>query len=145
MNKCYRGGCHCGTIQLALTFASAVSEINPRACNCDFCYKHGAEYVADPKGQVEITYRDSDDLVSYGQPGQLTRYLFCGNCGCLVGLKFAVDQYLLLTVNGRLLADIGLFAKVINVSPKPLSLAEKIQRWQAHWFQDVTFKEMPAS
>ena len=75
MNKCYRGGCHCGTIQLELTLARDASEINPRACDCDFCYKHGAQYVADPKGRVEISVRDKSDLVSYGQPGQLTRCL----------------------------------------------------------------------
>ena len=40
---------------------------NPRACDCDFCSKHGAAYVSDPKGALRIRLKEEGQTSRYRQ------------------------------------------------------------------------------
>lgn len=40
---------------------------HPRACDCDFCRKHGAAYISDPQGAVRIQVKDAQQLGRYRQ------------------------------------------------------------------------------
>ena len=39
--------CHCGNISVELRFSKELSAYVPRACDCDFCIKHGAATLAN--------------------------------------------------------------------------------------------------
>ena len=38
------GACHCGALRLQLTLPGDPADYAPRACDCDFCRKHGAAF-----------------------------------------------------------------------------------------------------
>ena len=139
MSKTYSGNCHCGAVRLTLHFDKNAGDITPKACDCDFCYKHGAQYVSDPKGRVEVQCADYELLTSYGSPGKLTRYLFCNRCGNLIGSEFSADGYHFMIVNGRMLNEFDHFPEPDNVHADTRALSEQIVHWQQHWFQDVKY------
>ena len=61
------GGCHCGNIAVSVELTRAPDAYHPRACDCDFCRKHGASWVSDPQGSLRIRIREESDVNRYTQ------------------------------------------------------------------------------
>jgi hypothetical protein len=96
------GSCHCGNITFELTTSIDTSEIQARACGCDFCRMHGARNWSDPAGEARLDVKD---------PARLQRYLFglktadfyvCMTCGAYAGAVLEADDGCWSTVNLRL-------------------------------------------
>jgi Glutathione-dependent formaldehyde-activating enzyme. len=116
---------------------SPPSALTPRACDCDFCRKHGAAYVSDPKGKLTISVSEPGLLGKYHQGSGTADFLFCRQCGVLVGVAFRQEQNMYATINARIIEN-AIFGDTCSASPKTLSTAEKIARWQAVWFSHVS-------
>jgi hypothetical protein len=133
-----KGGCHCGNIVMHMELPRAAGTYRPRACDCDFCRKHGAAYVSDPHGAVRILIKDEHGSGRYRQGSELADFLHCRNCGVLVAALYENAGRLYAAVNATAVAPAVEFAEQIPISPKTLSGAEKTQRWQDHWFSNVS-------
>lgn len=133
------GGCHCGNVQLEIELTREPGSYHPRACDCDFCGKHGAAYLSDPQGALTIRLRDASNTGYYRQGSSLAECLFCKNCGVLVGVVYRSHERVYGAVNVKAVGARTNFAAEQSVSPKVLSGAEKITRWQDIWFSNVTF------
>ncbi len=132
------GACHCGALRLQLTLPGDPADYAPRACDCDFCRKHGAAFVSHPTGALRIEAGRADDLLRYRQGSGQAECLCCAHCGVFVAVVSRLDGHLYGTVNVRALeADPG-FAASITVSPRLLGAEDKRGRWQANWCADVT-------
>jgi hypothetical protein len=131
------GSCHCGNILLELELARAPSAYNPRACDCDFCRKHGASYVSDPQGSLQIRIRDERDCGKYRQGSAIADCLLCRNCGVLVGISHWHDGRQYAAVNAKVVDVRVNFGPEQPVSPKKLSEGEKVGRWREIWFANV--------
>jgi hypothetical protein len=132
------GGCHCGNIRLHIEFARAPDTYNPRACDCEFCRKHGASYVSDAQGSLLIRIKDERDVGRYRQGSGLADCLLCRNCGVVVGALYRRDGRVYATVNAKVV-DTGVnFGAEQPVSPKRLSDSEKVERWLDIWFSNVS-------
>lgn len=132
-----RGGCHCGRLRVAYSTAIDPSTVEPRACDCSFCEKHGAAYVSDASGQLSITVAEPRDLRRYRQGSNAAEFLICGQCGVLVAVVFEHAARLYGAVNARCLdASAGLGA-VVPASPQWLAAEEKVARWLRLWVPDV--------
>jgi|SRR5580658_24863 hypothetical protein len=134
------GGCHCGSIAVEVALSGAASSYAPRACDCDFCRKHGAAYVSDPRGSLLLQVRESDHLGHYRQGSGSAEMLVCRHCGVLLGALYREPQSLLAAVNVRVLEACADFAAPHPVSPQTLSAAQKVQRWRELWFADVRIR-----
>lgn len=132
------GGCHCGNITVELQLAGAPESYRPRACDCDFCRKHGAAYVSDPKGSLAVRIKDESERSTYRQGSGQAEFLLCRNCGVLVGAFLRSGSQIHATVNVKALADNAAFGTEQVVSPQKLSADQKVQRWQDVWFANVT-------
>ena len=132
------GGCHCGNITVRVELERAPGAYAPRACDCEFCRKHGAAWVSDPRGSLTIQVREERDTSRYTQGDRLAEMLLCRNCGVLVGALWR-EQRLYGVVNASVLGSQVTFGDVQRVSPRTLSADAKTTRWQAIWFADVTF------
>ena len=131
------GGCHCRNILVELQLAQAPARYHPRACDCEFCRKHGAAYLSDPRGSLIIRFEDEHLVGRYRQGNALAELLLCRNCGVLVGALYDSDAGLYGAVNA-LVIDAGTrFGAQQSVSPRALSAAEKAKRWQGLWFPNV--------
>lgn len=131
------GGCHCGNIQLELTLTRAREAYNPRACDCDFCTKHSAAYLSDPKGSLTIHIKDGARAGKYRQGNAIAEFLICTHCGVLVGVTYENEGRLFGAANARAIQGGKGFGPEQPVSPKSLSADQKISRWQDVWFPDV--------
>src|SRR5215469_1071267 len=103
------GGCHCGNITVRVELERAPDAYAPRACDCEFCRKHGAAWVSDPRGSLLIQIRDEADTGRYAQGDRLAEMLLCRNCGVLVGALWR-EQRLYGVVNASVLAQRVAFA-----------------------------------
>ena len=131
------GSCHCGNIKLELALARAPAEYVPRACDCEFCRKHGASYVSDPGGSLVIRVRDEHRLHIYRQGSGTAEMLICADCGVLIGGAYRADGRIHAAINTRTLDGDVRFGASQSVSPKALSSDEKATRWEKIWFSDV--------
>jgi hypothetical protein len=133
------GGCHCGNLRLQVQLTCAPGDYTPRACDCNFCRKHGAAWVSDPKGSLRISVRDERELAKYAQGSGIAQLLLCRQCGVLVGA--CLDQaggLLYGVVNARVIDGDTPFGIAQAVSPHQLSADDKVRRWQQLWFSDVS-------
>jgi hypothetical protein len=131
------GGCHCGNIRVELELTRAPNTYIPRACDCDFCRKHGAAYVSDARGSVLIRIKDPGNSGKYRQGSGQAEFLLCRSCGVLVGVLHSVASRLYATINVNATDVRADFGTEQTASPKNLSANEKTQRWQEIWFANV--------
>jgi hypothetical protein len=131
------GGCHCGNISVAVELTRAPDTYHPRACDCDFCRRHGAAWVSDPQGSLLIRIADERDASRYLQGAGIAEMLLCRRCGVLVAALWP-GQRLHGVVNATALAAREAFAAAQPVSPKQLSPEQKTSRWQSLWFANVS-------
>ncbi len=135
-----RGGCYCGNIRLQVELTHQPDHYHPRACDCDFCRKHGAAYLSDPLGSLGIRIADSRHSTAYRQGNELAEMLLCTRCGVLVGALYRSGGRIYGTVNANALEGPPQFGAEQPVSPKELAADEKIARWMKLWFGNVTLE-----
>lgn len=66
----------------------------------------------------------------FPQGDELAEFLCCEDCDQLLGVRW--QQYG--SVNAQVMCDRASFAEEMSVSPKILSAAEKVARWEKLWF-----------
>lgn len=130
------GGCHCGNVAVSVALTRPPPRCQPRACDCTFCRKHGAAWLSDPRGSLEIRIADAGDLSRYRQGAAIAEMLLCRRCGVLVAAAWQ-GQTLYGVVNVSTLDAREEFPLAQPVSPQQLSPEEKVSRWQSIWFPDV--------
>ncbi len=132
-----RGSCHCGRLRVEFVAASDPASLIPRACDCDFCRKHGAAYVSDPAGRLSVSADRADTLRDYRQGSNNARFLICGHCGVLVAVVFDNGPRLYGAANARCFDGHAGLASPVPASPQTLGAEEKMARWVALWVPDV--------
>lgn len=132
-----KGGCHCGNIKIEVALVRAPKEYIPRACDCEFCRKHGASYISDPDGSLVMRVRD-DQLKIYRQGSGTAEMLICANCGVLVGGAYRSEGHVFAAINTKTIDGDTRFGEGQPVSPKVLSSEEKVERWRRLWFSNVS-------
>lgn len=80
----HTGGCHCGNISLEFSSDIAPSKLETRACQCDFCRKHGGKAVSDPNGKLVISVNDVANLSRYSFGLETAHFIVCKQCGVYV-------------------------------------------------------------
>lgn len=137
MKNIYRGSCHCQNIKFEFQSNLDFSEFTPRACDCDFCLKHGAAYVSDPHGMLHIEIADKTRINQYRQGSETADFLICRNCGVCAAVTFSDEETVYAGINSRTINENHRFRDKEIVSPKKLDKVEKIKRWKKVWFPDV--------
>ncbi|PRC94664.1 GFA family protein [Solimicrobium silvestre] len=132
------GQCYCGNIQLEVGLTSAPLAYEPRACDCDFCRKHGASYISDPQGFLRIHVNDEHNFGKYRQGSEVADFLLCRNCGVLVAVTFQSEGQLYATLNSKVIDGEAHFGMEKTASPKMLAENQKTERWKKLWFSNVS-------
>jgi hypothetical protein len=134
------GGCYCGNIRVTAAFTHELPAYRPRACDCDFCRKHGAAYVSDPQGSLRIRIRHEAEVSRFRQGSNSAEMLVCRTCGVMVGALYRESNRLFGALNAKVLNSLPSFGSELTVSPKLLSADEKAGRWRDIWFPDVVLE-----
>ena len=138
------GGCYCNNVTFEMKMTGELGSYEPRACDCDFCSKHGASYVSDTNGKLTIFVKDDSNLSKYKQGSGIADFLICKTCGVLVGACYEEQGQLYAAINSKAIDEIATLGPERVVSPKLLSDEEKIQRWKEIWFSDAKIKHVYA-
>lgn len=131
------GGCYCGNIRLTVTLSRDPPAYHPRACDCDFCRKHGAAYVSDPQGELRIRIAEAGQVNRFRQGSNTAEMLLCRQCGVLVGALYQEEDRLFGTLNAHVLDCRTSFGPEQSVSPRLLAADQRVQRWRDVWFANV--------
>jgi len=132
------GGCHCGNIRVQMQLTREPTAWAPRACDCDFCRRHGAAWISDPRGSLLIRIGDESRAGTYRQGSGTAEMLVCRTCGVLVGALYRHAPQEYAVVNVRVVDPGSQFAVERPISPKVLPVTERVRRWQEIWFSNVT-------
>lgn len=133
--------CCCGNIEVTVELSMPTSNYSPRACDCDFCTKHGAAYISDPKGKLAIKVKNSLETLNYKNGSGVADFLTCKLCGVFVVVTFSDKGLLSGSLNSRTLVNREELPQFEKSSPKLLSDIEKVARWEEIWFQNVTIEK----
>ena len=128
----HAGGCHCGALRWDFETGQDLSRMVPRACDCDFCRRHRAAWLADPDGRLRI--RAGDAVQRYRQGSGQAEFLLCRDCGVLVAVVARTDDGRLLgAVNRNAFDPPARFGEETVVSPRLLAADAKLARWTQVW------------
>lgn len=128
----HTGGCHCGAVRFAFATRLALAEFTPRACDCDFCARHRAAWVSDAAGALRIG--PAAAMRRYRQGSGQAEFLFCGECGVLVGVVCTGDDGVLRgAVNRNGFDERDSLGVEAVASPQQLAPEAKLARWSQLW------------
>ncbi|MBS1972523.1 MAG: hypothetical protein JSU04_19610 [Bdellovibrionales bacterium] len=130
------GSCYCGNITFTAGLTAPAESFEPRACDCDFCTKHGAAWVTDAQGTLEISVRDGSTLGKFRQGSESADFLSCTKCSVLCAVVYNENGVNYGAINSRAVNQVS-FPPAKTVSPKKLPNLEKIARWKEIWFKNV--------
>ena len=128
----YLGTCHCEAIGFAYETAVASEAWPLRACGCRFCRSHGAVTTSDPCGALELTRRDTDQLMRYRFGLRTADFWTCRTCGVYLGAVTSDGRFGIINTNALVDRPVQLS------SPQPMSYdgetaavrtARREQRW----------------
>ena len=136
--------CCCGNIEAKVELSEPISSFTPRACDCNFCTKHGAAYLSDPNGALAIQIRNPNEIAKYKHGSGIADFITCKLCGVFVAVTYSLEGQLLGSLNSRTLESMSDLAEPQNASPKLLPDTDKIGRWEQIWFQNVTIENSEA-
>jgi hypothetical protein len=131
------GGCHCGNISIEMKVSNEPEAYNPRACDCNFCSKHGASYISDRNGTLKIITNEENNLNKYKVGSGIADFLVCNKCGVLVGVIIEAQGKTYGSINSKAACSNVKYGNDQKASPKLLTDIEKINRWKNIWFNDV--------
>jgi len=134
MGQLFKGGCHCGNVQV--TFASELSpeEITVRACTCSFCTRHGARTVTDRNGQVQIRVRAPAELGRYQFALKTAEFFVCKTCGVYLAAVLTTEGRSYATVNINALDARQRFTQLpVEVNYEGEAAEQRIARRKENW------------
>src|ERR1051326_1636781 len=102
----FSGRCHCGALEVLFETAAAPASLEPRACQCSFCVRHGARCVSDPNGRITLIVHghDREQLVRYRFGLRTADFLLCRTCGVYLGALLSEGPSAWATLNIHTLA-----------------------------------------
>ena len=74
----HAGGCHCGAVRWTFATRQALGQFAPRACDCDFCRRHGAAWVSDAQGLLHV-HGDEARLRRYRRGSGQAEFVACAH------------------------------------------------------------------
>lgn len=126
----HTGACHCGRV--SANFRTTEATVKARACQCDFCRRHGAKTVTDTDGFAEIV---ADGPLNRYHFGLMTAdYILCPTCGTYVGCVLEADGIERMSLNAaglRMTPWSEQLADPVDYSTE--TLHERLERRRARW------------
>lgn len=78
MSETRRSTCHCGAVELLITFESGLQNI--RRCDCSLCSRKGYVMASVPTTHLQVV-RGRDRLSLYQWGTMVAEHYFCSTCG----------------------------------------------------------------
>jgi hypothetical protein len=130
----FKGGCHCGNLQVRLSLTQPPETCYLRSCACSFCRAHGTRTVSDPQGRFEVRAQDWNRVSKYRFATRTADYVLCCTCGVYIGAVCETARGLRAVVNTNCLDARDEFSQA---AARPVHDAESVEdrlaRRAANW------------
>ncbi|QWT22265.1 hypothetical protein KPL74_09680 [Bacillus sp. NP157] len=131
------GACHCGNITFDLEWPDGVV-VQPRACSCTFCQKHGATWTAHPDAVLSVRIVDAARAARYRFGTRTADFHVCATCGVVPLCTGEMDGRLHAVVNTRTFEGIGPLPDPVVVDFEGEQASDRLGRRARHWIARVT-------
>lgn len=136
----FNGSCHCGNVQLSLETEKSLDALVPRECGCSLCKRHGATWISDPAGHLELRYGDPGAVNAYQFGHKTSDFIICKNCGVLLAALCDVDGTTKAVINTKSMLDC-----IFPTMAQPMdfdgeSVDGRLDRRAKNWTGQVTVK-----
>ena len=128
----HSGSCRCKQWTLLVSTEAALSNLNPRVCDCDYCKAHPSAIISAPDMLIELS-GNSANLSVDKNGDELAAFYRCKSCTQFLAVGCEIDGQLRGAVNASLLDEKSSLGPAIPIQPRLLSAAEKLARWSKLW------------
>ncbi|OAA49624.1 glutathione-dependent formaldehyde-activating enzyme [Metarhizium rileyi] len=92
--KLYKGGCHCGSVTIAVTSKplDETFEDGGLECNCSICERNGYVWTYPLNEQVVLHAEDPSKIGRYGFSQHILLKTFCRTCGVNLSNEYNADK-----------------------------------------------------
>ncbi len=133
----YIGNCHCGNIKFVFTSAKNETEFTPRTCSCSFCRRHGASYISDPEGRLELQIGNHDDVSFYQFGHKTCEFIICGKCGVDMMAISEIENKKYAVINIKTMLDHKFSTPGVNTLFDGETIEERLERRAQNWIGQV--------
>lgn len=133
-----KGSCHCGNVQFTLLTEQSEATLAARRCGCTMCRRHGASWISDPEGALQIQYRDIAQLSIYQFGHATSRWIVCARCGVLTAAICKIDERLRAVVRSQAMVEHTFAAPEVNTDFDDESVENRLARRSRTWIGSVT-------
>lgn len=137
----HQGGCYCGNITVRMETETPLSDMTPRACDCDYCSMHGATWISTPAATLEIEIQNEAAINLFEQGSKSARFWLCQRCGTMPAVTCDDGTNRRGAVNSRCMLNGDTCPPAEPIAPKDLPVEERTARWQKVWIQTVKIKD----
>jgi hypothetical protein len=132
------GRCHCGNIEIDLTWPADRREIPARRCGCTFCTKHGGVWTSEPRARLAVAIADPSKVAAYTFGTRSATFHVCAQCGVVPFVTSDIDGHAYAVVNVNTLQDVDpARLSHAQASFDGEALAERLARRARNWIADV--------
>ncbi|MBS0240995.1 MAG: hypothetical protein JSS20_02375 [Proteobacteria bacterium] len=134
MSEVLRGSCHCGNIAVTFRWPADRHEIPARACDCEFCLKHGGRWTSNPDGGFTLTVADQARETIYRFGTKTADFHVCATCGVVPIVTCELDgrRYAVVNVNTFVGVDAGRLV-VRGISFEDEEPGDRLARREKTW------------
>jgi hypothetical protein len=136
-----KGSCHCGNVEFTLHTEKDEHTLVPRRCGCSMCRRHGATWISDPDGRLELRCRDEAGVGVYMFAHRTSRWILCARCGVLMAVVSRIDGRLRAVVRTQPMVD-HVFKGEVPMDFDGESVDERLARRSRTWIGSVTLTPM---
>ena len=128
------GTCHCGNLSVTFKTSRPLEQLPVRACQCDFCRKHGVRTTTDPNGALEIRSEKAGEVGRYSFGLHAAEFLVCKTCGVYVAAVLERADRCVATLNTNVLDGTPFAERAadpIDYSPEVAEarVARRLRQW----------------
>ncbi len=137
----YDGQCHCGKVKASFDTQKPPQQLGVRACQCDFCRRHGARNISDPDGRAVID-ASADDIVRYRFSLKTADFLICRHCGVYIAAIIGEGDNIRSTINVagmRMMEFLGLEEAPMEYGAESVDVrvGRRFEKWTPTHFTDT--------
>jgi hypothetical protein len=133
-----QGRCHCGNVSYTLNWPDDATSIPARACDCDFCTKHGAQWTAHPKAELSVHLEDPVLISRYRFATKTADFFVCVRCGVAPFVACEIEESSYAVVNVNTLENIDSISLVRSTASfDGEGKGDRLARRKRNWIQTV--------
>ncbi|MCK5000877.1 MAG: hypothetical protein KAS23_15145 [Anaerohalosphaera sp.] len=133
----YFGSCYCGNIKLHLHSNKNESQLVPRICSCPFCTRHGASYISDTQGELQVNYDDPENVSRFRFGHKTADFIVCAKCGVLVTVLSEIQGQLRAVININSMPDHQFKESPIVTNFEGEKVEDRLARRAKNWIGNV--------